>query len=541
MRRTISSTVSAAVAASALAQPVPSVVVNDDHRLIATRPLGHAHNDYEHSDPLVGSLNAGSLSIEADVHLVNGDLLVAHDADEVDPTRTLRSLYLDPLWDRFNALGGPAPCHPFGGWVRPSGVPVVLMIDFKTNGDQAWPVLKQQLRAYPGLFREVHRAAGTSTYSVVEGPVIVAISGNRPSISRLEQARTRRAAIDGGLLTDLTGRPAHLYPMVSASDNMVANAAGTGWTPNNQAIIAELADATERAQRQGRLSRVWGASDAQWSWDLMTAGGVTLINNDRPTQLTASLEARPPANSTRVMVDFGPAGATNASAIRLGIGRVYGSTGNAPTTFDLGPSRLTLSVHNADDAVDAGTTQLDDRTPSDIAGDYLRDAIRPMPSRPLVVSLSGMVPGEAYEVRVYAALPGREQTVGVSGDGGGFSGFFGSTTFPGRTQRPTVVEDLTAFGVRTGPLVADGNTATFSLSNVVSSAATWIAAIVVEHGPDVVSGDFDLNTRVDTADVSAFRVAFEERNSRTDRDANAVVNFFDVLTFLREHDEGCGG
>ena len=39
----------------------------------------HAHNDYEHTHPLADALEQGFCSIEADIHLVNGKLLVAHD------------------------------------------------------------------------------------------------------------------------------------------------------------------------------------------------------------------------------------------------------------------------------------------------------------------------------------------------------------------------------------------------------------------------------------------------------------------------------
>src|ERR1043165_7084012 len=55
----------------------------------------HAHNDYEHARPLLDALDHGFASVEADVWLVNGRLLVAHDEEAVRPDRTLQSLYLD--------------------------------------------------------------------------------------------------------------------------------------------------------------------------------------------------------------------------------------------------------------------------------------------------------------------------------------------------------------------------------------------------------------------------------------------------------------
>src|SRR3954469_7012674 len=57
----------------------------------------HAHNDYEHARPLAEALEHGFTSVEADIWLVDGQLLVAHDRDKVDTARTLESLYLAPL------------------------------------------------------------------------------------------------------------------------------------------------------------------------------------------------------------------------------------------------------------------------------------------------------------------------------------------------------------------------------------------------------------------------------------------------------------
>src|SRR5438093_5049824 len=60
----------------------------------------HAHNDYEHARPLLDALEHGVCSVEADIYLVDGQLLVAHDRQKVSPTRTLQALYLDPLTER---------------------------------------------------------------------------------------------------------------------------------------------------------------------------------------------------------------------------------------------------------------------------------------------------------------------------------------------------------------------------------------------------------------------------------------------------------
>src|SRR5687768_12660763 len=57
----------------------------------------HAHNDYEHTRPLFDALSHGFTSVEADIYLVDGKLLVAHDREDLKAERTLAALYLDPL------------------------------------------------------------------------------------------------------------------------------------------------------------------------------------------------------------------------------------------------------------------------------------------------------------------------------------------------------------------------------------------------------------------------------------------------------------
>src|SRR5436190_846130 len=58
------------------------------------KPLArtHAHNDYEHKRPLLDALECGFTSVEADIWLVKGQLLVAHTPLAWDTKRTLEAL-----------------------------------------------------------------------------------------------------------------------------------------------------------------------------------------------------------------------------------------------------------------------------------------------------------------------------------------------------------------------------------------------------------------------------------------------------------------
>src|SRR5579859_5857884 len=96
----------------------------------------HAHNDYEHKRPLFDALDHGFCSIEADIYLVDGLLLVAHDRSQVRPERTLQALYLDPLRERVKKNGGR---------VYPNGPEVTLLIDLKSDWPQIYPALRKVL------------------------------------------------------------------------------------------------------------------------------------------------------------------------------------------------------------------------------------------------------------------------------------------------------------------------------------------------------------------------------------------------------------
>ena len=61
-------------------------------------PFTHSHNDYEQAIPFNHAFDKGFHSIEADVWLVDGQLLVGHDRQALRPDRTLESLYLAPLY-----------------------------------------------------------------------------------------------------------------------------------------------------------------------------------------------------------------------------------------------------------------------------------------------------------------------------------------------------------------------------------------------------------------------------------------------------------
>ena len=113
----------------------------------APKPLGqaHAHNDYYHKRPLLDALSHGFCSVEADVFLKNGKLLVGHFQFELREKRSLESLYLEPLAKRVKANGGS---------VHKTKAPFHLMIDFKTDGPKTYAALQPLLEKYRFMLTE---------------------------------------------------------------------------------------------------------------------------------------------------------------------------------------------------------------------------------------------------------------------------------------------------------------------------------------------------------------------------------------------------
>jgi hypothetical protein len=237
-------------------------------------PRAHAHNDYEHSRPLLDALDHGFCNVEADIHLVNGALLVAHDADKVDPKRTLESLYLEPLRERVKKNRG---------GVYSNELPFLLLIDIKTEAESTYTALRPVLDRYREILTEF------TTNETRQRAITVVLSGNRP-IEGVATEPVRYAGIDGRL-PDLEANPSrHLIPLVS--DNWMKH---FQWRGNGGIADEErtkLRSLVEKAHAQGRKIRFWGLPDASDAWKLMRDSGVDLINTDDLDGLQKFLSAK---------------------------------------------------------------------------------------------------------------------------------------------------------------------------------------------------------------------------------------------------------
>jgi hypothetical protein len=264
----------------ALAIPLLLLLAAAPAPTAAPTPLlhAHAHNDYEHARPLDEALENGFCSIEADVHLVDGQLLVAHKREECRADRTLQSLYLDPLRARARAGGG----RIFPGW--PS---IVLLIDMKVPKDETPDATYAVLRSLLARYREM--LTTWSGDAKQERAVMVVLTGDRPPRALVAAERERPCALDGGL-SDLDVQPSpspDLVPMISAKWEDSFTWRGEGAMPEPER--ARLRELARKAEPQHRTLRFWAAPDQPGAWAELRAAGVQLINTDHLAQCRAFL------------------------------------------------------------------------------------------------------------------------------------------------------------------------------------------------------------------------------------------------------------
>lgn len=236
-------------------------------------PQAHAHNDYEHARPLADALDHGFCNIEADVWLVEGRLLVAHDRKDAKPERTLEALYLDPLLGRVKANGG----RVYRGWP-----PITLLVDVKSEAKTTYAALEAVLARYAGILT-VYENGGERP-----GAVTVVVSGNR-SLESVKAASRRYSALDGRS-TDLDSvEPSTVYPWISETWTKLSKWKGQGALP--EADLATLRDWVQRAHAKGRKLRFWNYPETPEAWRILAREGVDVIGTDHLSRLRDFLGA----------------------------------------------------------------------------------------------------------------------------------------------------------------------------------------------------------------------------------------------------------
>jgi alkaline phosphatase len=228
----------------------------------------HAHNDYEKPDPFRKAFNAGVGSIEADVFLIDGALLLAHSIGEVKKEKSLEAVYLKPIDSLISARKGKLS--------ETAGYHLQLMIDIKSSAVPALEHLVTLLKRYPAII--------SSRY------LTITISGNRPSPENY---------VDYPSWIFFDGLPDHNYTKAESdripmfSDNFKQYSSWKGEGPIPAADKEKLTRAITRVHGFGKTIRFWNAPDSPNAWQELTRLRVDWINTDRPAEAAAYLTGHP--------------------------------------------------------------------------------------------------------------------------------------------------------------------------------------------------------------------------------------------------------
>ena len=240
---------------------------------VEVAPLKHAHshNDYLHDRPLLDALDHGFNSVEADIFLVDGKLLIAHVRGDVKPERTLETLYLDPLKKLINENGGS---------VFKNGPRFTLLIDIKSKPAPTFAALQEVLAKYANMLTAVENG------KVHEGAITIVISGERPELD-INDKGTRYVGLDGRPADLASTTPAHFMPMISDSWSNQFKWKGDGEMPAaEKAKLTKMVDQTHAA---GRVLRFWATPEKEAVWQELRAANVDLINTDELARLEVFL------------------------------------------------------------------------------------------------------------------------------------------------------------------------------------------------------------------------------------------------------------
>ncbi|KAF2398807.1 hypothetical protein EJ06DRAFT_91814 [Trichodelitschia bisporula] len=268
----------------------------------------HSHNDYWRRVPLYEAIHYGCTGVEADVWLYDGELFVGHTTASLTRNRTFRSLYTEPL-ERI--LDGQNPTTEFANASR-HGVfdqdpyqTLVLLVDFKNDGDAILPVVWQQLAnlraknylAYsengvrvPGPITVV--ATGNAPFDAVSNPIYRDIFFDAPLEMLLSPAQTQDVTLPDNAGQGMSGvDPALGGTQFTSGNSYYASinfrkSIGVVWRGQlNQKQLAKLRAQIRAAHEKGLKARYW--STPNWPiglrnkvWRVLVREGVDYLNVD---------------------------------------------------------------------------------------------------------------------------------------------------------------------------------------------------------------------------------------------------------------------
>lgn len=226
----------------------------------AKQPIAiFSHNDYQRVVPFYAAYSQGVYSIEADVFLSEGQLLVGHELDQLKREATLRELYIDPIVKLFNRNGG----HPY----QDPDQALQLLIELKS---ETAPTLRAVIAEL-----EQHR----EVFDCRKNPnaVRIVITGKVPSPDTFAQYPAY-ILFDGELSDTYTPEQLARVAMISTCFRDLSTWNGKGTITSQD--LPHIEAAIDAAHAKGKPIRFWDAPDCLTTWYTFYNIGVDYLNTD---------------------------------------------------------------------------------------------------------------------------------------------------------------------------------------------------------------------------------------------------------------------
>jgi alkaline phosphatase len=224
----------------------------------------HAHNDYLHPTPFYTAYNAGFGSIEVDIFPVNGILYVAHSESEIQPQRTLKNLYLDPLLNELTANNSRR---------------IKLLVDIKENYELSLDLL---LRETESLKRYLSTPGESKLITIL-------ISGKRPAPAEYKNYPDYIFFDDDLKFSHNVSEWERVGQVSLSFAKLSAWKGNNSIEPEDEKLLKHIIDSVHLA---GKTIRFWAAPDNKASWILQMKLGVDLIGTDKIDKLANFLRRR---------------------------------------------------------------------------------------------------------------------------------------------------------------------------------------------------------------------------------------------------------
>jgi alkaline phosphatase len=243
-------------------------------RASAQAKYTHSHNDYANNTPFYKAFTNGYNSIEADIFLVDGELLVSHGNKLLFKERSLKGMYLDPI---LYALK------------RDTLRQLCLLVDIKDDYTKTLPRLEKELKPLEPYLM---------TRDNLKGRLKILISGNRPQVADFYKYPSM-FWFDDDLMYPHEAAQWARVGQVSLNFEKWSKWRGVGALPEADRLrLKKTVDSVHT--NTGKLVRFWGAPDTQEAWEAQVNFGADIIGTDKIEQLAdylAKKSIRKPATA----------------------------------------------------------------------------------------------------------------------------------------------------------------------------------------------------------------------------------------------------